>query len=58
MVLEREYRSIDTRRSDPSTMDVETRVYRVPIHHGGEKLRGEIERAEKLVSRMEITEQK
>lgn len=39
-------------------MDVETRVYRVPIHHGGEKLRGEIEGAEKLVSRMEITEQK
>lgn len=55
MVLEREYRSIDTALRSIN-VDVETRVYRADTSR--RRKVGEIERAEKLMSRMEITEMK
>lgn len=55
MVLESEYRSIDTALRSIN-VDVETRVYRADTSR--RRKVGEIERAEKLMSRMEITEQK
>lgn len=55
MVLEREYRSIDTALRSIN-VDVETRVYRADT--SWRRKVGEIERAEKLMSRMEITEMK
>lgn len=55
MVLEREYRSIDTALRSIN-VDVETRVYRADTSR--RRKVGEIERAEKLMSRMKITEMK
>lgn len=55
MVLEREYRSIDTALKSIN-VDVETCVYRADTSR--RRKVGEIERAEKLMSRMEITEMK